>query len=570
MVCPKCNKESADGAAFCMYCGAKLTSECRKCKKPLPQEARFCPYCGCPTSGAVCPKCGAENADDANFCIACGQRLTAAATPAASVGAQPKSGDEGIGKKVARLVRAVVLPVLLALMFISGFFGMFRQSTYLLDGATFDVGLNKPINFNGAVTVDFTGFDAVRGMFTLISPPSDEEGMREFENFLREEFSDKSIRTIDAKDLENALQKYGILRLMITGEVPASVTAQVVIWGVHTLLLMILSLVFLILAVLHVVQVLLHKKTGVYRREREIYALMAALAFAFLITGAGGMAGGSFGILMLGGIGLTYGAVHDVVFEKKAKFTPISAIRLGVCTLAVVLLTVFVSGALVTVKGYDVKAGLRKDYLLESLNDREDYAFGTGEAMQTGAYKSYLKSILQQDTLTKRQKEELMMTFAAPAVLCALKDMPNGYNVGCMVSAWLLFVFNLVAAAFTVLLLFALLSEDANNRKHKMTYYVGLIVCTAGIMGTSIAFAKLADAMGKGFWLSLSYSLSVMPVLAFVLAVLAPIVQSVLSDVEKNRQSGTPVVAATATESAPAQVQEASEPTPADEEKKEA
>ena len=60
MICPKCNKNNAETAKFCVGCGTKLEAvvvpqpqqkdekqnSCSKCQKPLKQDAKFCPYCG--------------------------------------------------------------------------------------------------------------------------------------------------------------------------------------------------------------------------------------------------------------------------------------------------------------------------------------------------------------------------------------------------------------------------------------------------------------------------------------------------------------------------------------------
>lgn len=59
MICPHCQKAIRDGAAFCKYCGARVTMaspppmiqpSCSRCRRPLTPDAAFCKYCGQPCS----------------------------------------------------------------------------------------------------------------------------------------------------------------------------------------------------------------------------------------------------------------------------------------------------------------------------------------------------------------------------------------------------------------------------------------------------------------------------------------------------------------------------------------
>ncbi len=46
MKCSKCGQQLVDGAAFCMFCGAKAGKLCPKCGTELPDVAMFCYKCG--------------------------------------------------------------------------------------------------------------------------------------------------------------------------------------------------------------------------------------------------------------------------------------------------------------------------------------------------------------------------------------------------------------------------------------------------------------------------------------------------------------------------------------------
>ena len=55
MICPKCNHENPDAAAFCMKCGSKLENTCPKCGIAAPPEAAFCMKCGAKLTEAAAP-----------------------------------------------------------------------------------------------------------------------------------------------------------------------------------------------------------------------------------------------------------------------------------------------------------------------------------------------------------------------------------------------------------------------------------------------------------------------------------------------------------------------------------
>ena len=52
MLCPSCNHDNRDGAAFCEGCGASLPRACSQCNAQLRPAARFCDTCGASVSDA--------------------------------------------------------------------------------------------------------------------------------------------------------------------------------------------------------------------------------------------------------------------------------------------------------------------------------------------------------------------------------------------------------------------------------------------------------------------------------------------------------------------------------------
>ena len=75
--CPACGTANAEGAKFCLNCGARLAPAepvCPDCGEKLVPGAKFCTNCG-RRMAAVCPACGRELAPGAKFCPECGAKL---------------------------------------------------------------------------------------------------------------------------------------------------------------------------------------------------------------------------------------------------------------------------------------------------------------------------------------------------------------------------------------------------------------------------------------------------------------------------------------------------------------
>ena len=139
--CNKCGGACADDALYCTECGNRLSTDaCRKCGDYLPKEVKFCAHCGYPTKGTVCGRCGKTNPDEANFCLSCGNKLAGSVAsapklvPSVSGGVvhEVKSAPVAAGSGTSdaafmhNVIRAFVLPLLLLVLFISSFFGMFK------------------------------------------------------------------------------------------------------------------------------------------------------------------------------------------------------------------------------------------------------------------------------------------------------------------------------------------------------------------------------------------------------------------------------------------------------------
>lgn len=104
--CKVCGSRIAEGASFCMSCGAKVGADeiedieddepirkCPACGAPVDEDCVFCMACGTKLEDSVdeysdgeeyedeedsvrvCPTCGTEAEDDDMFCMVCGTKL---------------------------------------------------------------------------------------------------------------------------------------------------------------------------------------------------------------------------------------------------------------------------------------------------------------------------------------------------------------------------------------------------------------------------------------------------------------------------------------------------------------
>lgn len=91
MQCVKCNRDVAEEAVFCNYCGERLQETCASCNAHNPMGSNFCLYCGerlrrASTTGYTtqepfrrpadlsihCPRCNSVNEPGSAYCYSCG------------------------------------------------------------------------------------------------------------------------------------------------------------------------------------------------------------------------------------------------------------------------------------------------------------------------------------------------------------------------------------------------------------------------------------------------------------------------------------------------------------------
>ncbi|MCI8413798.1 MAG: zinc ribbon domain-containing protein [Clostridia bacterium] len=552
--CNKCGGACADDALYCVHCGARLdTKACRRCKNYVPDDAKYCAVCGYPTEGMVCPKCGKQNPDEARFCLQCGAGLSAGAMQShVSAGAARTNGiatgterttsagnGDGTqtmskGRFAYMTVRVFVLPLLLMCLFISGFFGMFSVE----------------VDKDAKATV--TGFDAVRGMFLLIDPPTDAESEKEFNEFAIEYVRKHGISTTNLnKFASKILQNYGVLKYLITQENRSiDMIVQVLLWGLQSLALIVLSLVFFILSLVHAINFVLKKKTGVYKHETLPLALIVALTFAFIMTGEGGLAGAAVAMVVLGCIGLSGILACKRFVEKMPRASVLTLVRRGVCAALAITVICLASSSLVTVKFtgavpdnipteekvWSINGNIGAGSLYEGMENPFEYIESGISADQ------FLEDFVRQygnfgSTLSKLNKN-FAAAYLSPARLCFVSEAIDGFSAGAMASASLLFIANLFFAATMTLWLFYSLQDEANPERERKTALWNILsfVGVCAVLGVTIPFAVMGNSISGDLGMGLHYGVSGMIIAAAALGLANMITELVMRKIESNKK----------------------------------
>lgn len=557
--CNKCGGKCEEKSLYCVHCGERLdTKACRRCGDYLLQEAKFCARCGYPTTGAVCSKCGKVNPDEANFCLSCGSRLGtyvkrdihSDSAPGAAMASEPKVKREGVGKFAYNVSRSFMLPALMLCLFILSFFGMFRMRVPLVD-----------------VEAEVTGFDALRGIFLLMDPPTEAELTEAYEDFSDEYLDKHDISLRDLKNPEKVLgdiiTEFGTLRLCIYEDnIHADMVLQVVMWGLMSLALMVSTLVFFILSLIHAIKLTMNKKDSLYRHESLSLALTCVLAFAFLLVGKS-LAGASIAMVVLTAAALSAITVLGYVVEKKPRPTLVTNLRRGICAALAVVTVCLATQGLMTVEysgksgsgigttasesssaGKSITAYYDSTDLYSGMYDCMDDVKDTVGELDLGEYDftsasgldNLVKLCLSQSSsvLSRSEKADILQIFGNPAVLSRTSEADDLCAVGSAAGAWLLFVFNLLTAVAFSLLLYNMLMEEATDVARKtLLWHILTLVGVVGIIGGTVPFVVIGNGVTTALKLGFKYSISALPIIAAVFAVAALVVEIVL------RKNGT-------------------------------
>lgn len=556
--CDRCEGECQSGALYCVHCGARLSTQaCRKCGEGLPEEAAYCARCGYPAHGNVCARCGKVSAEDVKFCPECGNALNAAQEEAitAKAGVWTKAPQKekekrtlsGKGAFAYVVSRAFVLPALLLCMFICSFFGMFRVD---ISEVANGMDLGVPSAYLPD-SVSVTGFDAVRGIFLLTSPPTEEERDTALEDFLEDKgYSDEIAEYVANKQIgktqdavSDAITAFGVLRLCIAGEdLAPDLIVQTILWGLTSLSLMVLSLTFLVITLLRAIHIAMRKRDDLFRHESLPLSLMFALAFTFVLTG-GAPAGAALAVLLLSVGGLAAGTVCKFAVEKAPVPNVLTWVRRGVCAVLVVLLACFATSDLVTIgyKGTKVQVGNDAQFLYGGMENKLEIAGAQAgvdvDEMKAVDLDKEVGEVFDGESGASVKQQRLILKLCSPIVLCNTAEAADSMGTPITAMSWLLFFANLFLAGMTAMALLSLLQETANPGKTcRSTVWMSMLfVAVACVLGFTVPFAAMASSVVKQLKLHFTYGVSGLIITAAVLALCNMIFDIVTFKFEKRR-----------------------------------
>lgn len=546
MECNKCGGVNNDESLYCIHCGVRLdTKACRQCGDYVPQEAKFCPHCGMRTQGKVCSRCGTLNPDEARFCLSCGNNITKPSAVAANVhtasavnasvpypaqnrapvqnGAVVQKGNSGIASYVFAVVRAFVLPLLLLCIFISSFFGVISFETSV-----------EGIKLKSQIT----GVDAVRGMFLLIDPPTAAESADDFDRYMDEHgytakikqyIQDKQRSKVE-KCMGQALQRYGVLRFVITEDTQSkSTTAQVLLWGLVSLGTMVVSLTFFVISLVHAIKVACKKATGHYKHEVLPLALLAATAFSFVILG-GGIGSGMIAIMVLGLIGVGGAiAMRYTVERSGAPFSLVPTLRRAIClVLAVIVASIATTNVLFIHADYDnghAKTSVSANDLMAGM----DITFDDEELEKFSETDTRLKEYIESKSYDSKTKKLMLTVTASPIVACSSYEAVDLFGIPACIVSWILYFVTVLFAASVIMLLMQLLREEATGKTHKgLLWNILVLVSAVVVTAAAVVFTVFGQVVTTELNMHISYSVGTAPIVGLLFAIGMLVVDCVL------------------------------------------
>ena len=412
------------------------------------------------------------------------------------------------------VIRAIALPIMLLAMLITSFFGMFKAEVALVDG-------------------DFSvsGFEAVRGIFIMADAPTQEELTRDFAQFVVDgKYSGDTEEVMRA-----AVKDYGVLRSAISEEsLTPDFVVQILVWGITTIGLWVVTLLFTVLSFIHALGVVTKKKYTAYKHETLPYSLVTALAFSFLMTG-GALAGGAVALIVLGAVSLAATAVCKFAIEKQPKDGLVTNLRRGICGVLVILTAIFATTNLVSVtyKDTDVKTAIPAEELYGGMSnvledaEKELGAIlpdllpeGEETAIRATDLDAFVRAALASDAL-EEDKKMILRVALSPVVLAYAEEAVDEFTTPVKAASWLLFIANIFFAAMVTMVLVRLLQGATNSGyAEKSLLWSGLTALgAAAVFFTALPFTVMGNSIAGDLSLGVKFGFSGLLIAAFVLGV---------------------------------------------------
>lgn len=518
--CPRCQAAVRDDARFCTGCGMPLdgSTVCAECGAVVPNETPFCPQCGFGTNGQrKCPHCGAVTEGDSRFCPDCGNPL-GRTKPRISA---TRSAPSDVKTFIYQLIRRWVSVAALVAIFIVSFFGMFRMPTTQL-------GYRESVSARGT--------DLFCGMFRLIDPPSKEKALTDY--------LDYCVKHADFnKTSEKLLERYGVIRFMITEESAesASFTLTIVLLGLLQLGIWGVTIGFLILETIRAIQYSM-RRDAKPSRGAWAFGLTFALPLCFMPIAAETLAGCAATILIISACCLA-GMIACRYAVERQSFHLMPTLRQAI-GLAVVIVLFAVTAA----NAYTIRL------CSETQPDTITTLYGAGD----------LTSIIAQldhvDIDTSLRLIDYIDEMATAAL--GIKDLPlaslvisekfapsalagfsasASYLPAFQVIGWMSFFWNLAFIAIGALLICKQATALAEEKSSPHIAWNGVL---AAIALAQMIFVIVTCALGSSIAAqvinlpeSLSYHIAAMPIVLVVFSVLnfvASIILTVLRSPKKS------------------------------------
>lgn len=526
MKCEKCGFENADAAAFCPECGAALGHRCAQCGQPLKEGMKFCPRCGVRCDGKrVCPVCGTVSEADARHCSECGRLLAAdaaagappkAAAAAAAPARRPakRKDKRAFALCILDYVRGGVVAALAIVVFICSFFGAFH----------IDIEIEE---INGSFRV--STIDIIEGAFSCVDPMPEEERVRDFYAFVRDElpanvYTDIANGNMSESEMEElaieVAEKYNILKIVTMKELidlAPNAAMSLGFLAFFAFALIGLAAAFLIVSVLS----LIYLVTGRRKCIRASGTLAAATACAVIALIAacglvfdGIVAGCALSVLicslvsLLCGIGYSIGA-GEIALDRRFLFSVLSA---GVnAALIVTVLSLCVSSVL-TVR-FTASDELLTSLGLSDINGSRKFGYTASDLMEAwsalrmaedgsleygGAATYYTEAVGQILVLPLYMARAL----ASPALAGVLGRI-EGYENALQILGIFLFVVTVLLIVMLCVMLCRSLTDAACGRRTRILYNVPAVVLAVCVLTLTIVYGALVnralDGVGEGY-----------------------------------------------------------------------
>lgn len=562
MICRNCGSDQADSDKFCRKCGALLHGKCcPSCGIEIAETDTFCPRCGARCDGKkTCPVCGTLSEKDDMFCGDCGAGLaqpapTSARPAYAQVAYAPRtrSANKAVSskavttKKIALITRNALFAACSLVIFICSFFNVFS------------VGVNSALPAElRDIKIRVSAVQMVGAMFRVGNIGSLQDNSVEYMNYVEEHASTRLSNFITSgkdiedmpsslrRELSDLMSRANVLKLILSDDITEqspSLVVRVVLWGVLSLGIMLLSLATLTLSVLLLVFGLLGKqfkfKSGIFFVLLFALPMLLYLLVNVSATGAGISAGGGIVTIMIFALlGLAAEPIYRYIFDRSDAVRVKGLVSAGVSFVLAAVMLCCLGGSVMTTtfrtgpvnqadKTSNYKVTIVQNYNgLFTVVDFVDASVASKKGSEAEIdtvyledYMEYVNSVLKSGKYTASQRRELLQTLVTPVMIFNFKNyaesMPAGMTVN--IAAYLAFFGMAVVFMLMMIRSYRSLCDGGSNPRSfditalALTFLSMALVITDVIMLNAILGMSYGDSSG----ISLSVGIGATAIIPF-------------------------------------------------------